>query len=814
MADKPLYYSSSKTPMYYGVSKGPMAYGSSRGPVYYGRTQYGGQYGGVYGTQYGGMSGNGGGEDGSIVGTITIGRMLRVISQRWLSVFVFMLVGLVVAFAVFRISPTVYEATSEFTMDMRRISGGGGGQSPLDQSGFQFGTSYAEIFNTRISDWRSDKIVTKIVQQYRANHPASTVTDEEIIGTLSGSKLELVRNSRIITISVRSKTPALCAALANAYAESIEAFTDEENKARCDKAVAQIHANVEKKRRDVDRINKQLLDFRTANKVDNLRSARETLDQTLKKTTTDIIDLEGEVAQLAEWEKMLAAVQQDPTTYGSLAVNVPRAQEIAAEFQAYQQADGEYQTLLFTYTENHPEVITKKKQSDLAKQRFLDAAARALLTGRSTLQVTRNQIASLTTRREDLKTELASVEQRIVLAESGLVTLENEMAVANKVLEGLYLDENKARIEAEANNEIVRVGRPANVPSKPILPNPIVIFGAGAVLSIALGLLFVLVLDNLEDTVVNLADIEGRLALKVLAVLPHVRRKKREQVARFLIEDKYSQFAEAVAGLRNLLDSPRYEALSRCILVISTQPGEGKTITSASIAIAQAQTGKKTLHVDFDLRRPRLARVWNLTLTEDRSFSHVLQNANGKTPDFDSLVNKTDIRGLDVVASLPPEGVSPATIFGSAVVTEFFDWARANYDRVIIDSPPFGLVGDVVSLAVMADSALIMCCPDRTHFKPIQFCSRSLAEAGANILGVIVNDVEVSAAAAFSPSSHHGRLKYGYGGYGYSGYGYGYGYGYGSYGPKKDKKKDKKESAETPEAETAAPEEKSFNDEA
>lgn len=797
MADKPLYYGGSGrkgSPVYYGGGS-RMPYGG-QGPMYYGgRTQYGGTAYGQYG-QYGGMSGNAANEDGSVIGTITIGRMLRVISQRWLSVFVFMLVGLIVAFAVYRISPTVYEATSEFTMDMRRISGGGRGQGTLDQAGFEFGTSYAEIFNTRISDWRSDKIVTKIVQQYRANHPASTVTDEEIIGTLGGSKLELVRNSRIITISVRSKTPALCAALANAYAESIEAFTDEENKARCDKAVSQIHGNVEKKRRDVDKINKQLLDFRTANKVDNLRSARETLDQTLKKTTTDIIDLEGEVSQLVEWEKMLAAVQQDPTTYGSLAVNVPRAQEIAAEFQTYQQADGEYQTLLFTFTENHPEVITKKKQADLAKQRFLDAAARALLTGRSTLQVTRNQISALSSRREDLKSELASVEQRIVLAESGLVTLENEMAVANKVLEGLYLDENKARIEAEANNEIVRVGRPASVPSKPILPNPIIIFGAGAVLSIALGLLFVLVLDNLEDTVVNLSDIEGRLALKVLAVLPHVRRKKREQVARYLIEDKYSQFAEAVAGLRNLLDSPRYEALSRCILVISTQPGEGKTITSTSIAIAQAQTGKKTLHVDFDLRRPRLARVWNLTLTEDRSFSHCLQKAPEKPIDFDSLINHSDVRGLDVIASLPPEGVSPATIFGSSVVSDFFEWARNNYDRVIIDSPPFGLVGDVVSLAVMADSALIMCCPDRTHFKPIQFCSRSLAEAGANILGVIVNDVEVANVSAFSPSVHHGRHKYGYGGYGYSGYGYsGYGYGYG-YSPKKGKKDKKSDKSE------------------
>lgn len=802
MADKPLYYGkmSGSSPMYYGSGRGTSG---GKGPVYYGRGAYGGSYGhyGAYG-QYGGTSGGSSGDDGSIVGTITIGRMLRVVSQRWLSVFVFMLVGLIVAFAVYRISPTIYQAQSEFTMDLRRSMGRG--QSALEQTQFDFGSSFAEVFNTRLSDWRSDKIVTKIVQRYRANHPASTVTDEELISTLADSNLELVRNSRIITISVRSKTPAVCAALANAYAEAIEAFTVEENKIRCDKAVADIHANVEKRRAEVDKINKQLLDFRTANKIDNLRSTRETLDQTLKKTTSDILELESEQAQLVEWEKMLAAVQQDPTTYGSLSVNVPRAQEIAAEFKTYQEADAEYQTLLFSFTENHPEVIAKKKASDLARQRFLDAAARALLTGRSTLKVTQNQVANLKARQEELKAELISVEQRIVLSESGLVSLENEMAVANKVLEGLYLDENKARMEAESNNEIIRVGRPANVPSKPILPNPIVIFGAGIVLSIALGLLFVLVLDNLEDTVVNLSDIEGRLALKVLAVLPHVRRKKREQVARYLIEDKYSHFAESVAGLRNLLDSPRYEALSRCMLVISTQPGEGKTITSTSIAISHAQTGKKTLHVDFDLRRPRLARVWGLSLTEERSFSHNLQHAATKQPDFDSLVNATDVPGLDVIASLPPDGVSPATIFGSSIVKDFFEWARAHYDRVIVDSPPFGLVGDVVSLAVMADSVLIMCCPDRTHFKPIQFCSRSLAEAGANILGVIVNDVEVSSASAFSPAQHHG------GKYGYGSYGYGYGYGY---GPKNKggKKTDKPEKVDEFKDEAAK---KAFNDEA
>lgn len=768
MADKPIYYGGKgASPIYYG----------GRQPIYYGGAgkQYGAAYGGRYGAYgaYGGMAYGGRGnesEDGSVVGTITLTRMLRVISQRWLSVFVFLIVGLIVSFAVYRISPTIYEATSEFTMDMRRSSGGGiGGQGVIAEVTPDYGTTYVEIFNTRISDWRSEKIVTKIIQQYRASRPSSTVSDEDIVSVLSGSQISLVRNSRIIRISLRSKSPALCADLANAYAEAIESFTEEENKIRCDKAVSQIHGNVERKRREVDKIQKQLLDFRTANKVDALRSTLETVGQALSKTTGDILVLEAEETQLMEWEKMLAAVQKDPSSFGNLATGVPRAQEIAAEFRSYQDAEGEYQKLILAFTDSHPEVITRKKMLDLAKRRFLDAAARALLTGQSMLKVTRNQLANLRQKREDLRNEQASVSQRIVLAESGLKSLEDESEIANELLKGLMLNENEARLVAESNNEIVRVGRPASVPERPVLPNPLIIFGVGIFFSLALGVLFVLVIDNLEDTIVNLADIEGRLSLKVLAVLPHIQGKKRSEVARHLVDDKYSQFSESVAGLRNLLDSPRYEALSHCILVISTQPGEGKTIMSSSLAVSYAQAGRRVLHVDFDLRRPRVAKIWGLEMSREVSFSHVLQSAGGKPLDFARLARHTSVPGLDVICSLAPEGVSPAVIFGSAAVPEFFEWARANYDHVVVDAPPYGVVGDVVSLSMLVDSTIIMCCPDRTHFKPIQFCSRSLTEAGANILGVVVNDIALSSADAFTLHSHSRS---------YHKYGYGYGYGY------------------------------------
>lgn len=784
MSDGRVYYSANPEsqstqltgPLYYGR---PTSYGS---PAYYGVSAYGshgyGNYGGYgYGAygygRYGGISDE---EGGMIFGSLTLSRILRVVSKRWLSLFVFLVIGLVVAFAVYRISPTIYEAKSEFTMDMRRSSGVvRGANGMIADVTPDYGNTYAEIFNTRISEWRSSKLVARIVQRYRTSHLASVATDEELYAALATAVLELQRNSRIITISVRSQSASLCAALANAYAETIEDFTDEENRLRCDKAVSQIHANVEKQRHNVDRIAKQIVDFRTANKVDNLRSTRDMIQQGLSKTTTDILTLEANETQLVEWEKMLSAVQKDPASYGSLSTGVPRAQEIAAEFRSYQDAESEHQKLLFGYTESHPLVIAAEKSRELARQRFLDAAARALLTGRSTLVVTRNQLANLRAKQDDLRNELASIEQRIVLAESGLGQLEAEYAVANEVHKGLQLNENTARIEAESNNEIVRVGSPAGEPSKPILPNPTIIFGIAFVVAAFLGLLFILVADNMEDTIVNLSDVEGRLSLKVLAVLPHVRRRRREQVARFLIDEKYSQFSEAVAGLRNLLDSPRYESMSHCMLVISTQPGEGKTITSTSLAIAYAQAGRRTIHVDFDLRRPRLAKIWELALTKETSFSHVLQSSGDVVPDFAKLVHAVSVPKLDVIASLPPDGVAPSQIFGSFVVGEFFKWARQRYERIVIDSPPYGLVGDVVSLAMQVDSVVVMCCPDRTHFRPIQYCTRCLTEAGANILGVIVNDVEISNAAAFSPSSRHSYHKYGYG--------YGDDYGYtGSYG--------------------------------
>jgi capsular exopolysaccharide synthesis family protein len=224
--------------------------------------------------------------------------------------------------------------------------------------------------------------------------------------------------------------------------------------------------------------------------------------------------------------------------------------------------------------------------------------------------------------------------------------------------------------------------------------------------------------------------------------------------------EKFSQFAEAVAGLRNLLDSPRYSEISKVCLCMSTQPGEGKTISSCSLAISCAQSGQKTLLVDCDMRRPRLARIFEKKPSEYKSLPHRIRE--GGVSSFDDLAVASGIDNLDLVLSKASSEINPANLMGSGSINEFFAWARANYDRVFIDSPPFGIVGDVMVLASLADSVMIMCCPDRTRFRPIKHAARSLTESGARVIGVIVNDVDFGRRNQFSQYDYHYRYAYRY----------------------------------------------------
>lgn len=746
--------------IYYG-GHAPAAYATPhRSPALYGGAAPGypgGNVGyGAGGYYYGGPGGGVGDDEESLTGAITIGRMLRVCSQRWITIFVFVVIGLVSSFVVFKISPVIYQARSIFEMRMRKPSIMGG-REPIMEG---MDGNISEVFNTRLALLRSRAVIDQIVTQYRSDYPSSTVSDEELVTTLVNSEMELQRRSRLITVTVRSTDPKLATDLANAYASAAESFTSDQNRSAADLAVAWLVQTTEQQKRTLERADKEMLDFRIANQMDTLANESESAKQALTTIRSEVLQLQSEVTKVTELLKTLKAIQNEPEKFGSLPDSIPRTAEIGVAYSRLQETLAQKNSLLARYTANHPEVQVKEKEVEVYQQQFADVVYRATETCKANQDLLQRQLDQLIPQQDALQKKISEVELKMVAASMKIDQLSREREVADLSYKALLQRTSEAQRASDENTAIIKQVEKAFEPRKPILPNPMLIFPAGPALGLFLGILFVLILDHLEDKVVGVSDIEQRLRLKTLAVFPHVRRKKREQLAKAVRDEKFSQFSEAVAGLRNLLDSPRYAEISKVLLCMSTQPGEGKTITSCSLAISCAQSGQKTLLVDCDMRRPRLARIFEKAHTEFKSLPHAIKE--GGVQNFADLAVASGIENLDLVLSKASSEINPANLMGSGSIDEFFEWARANYDRIFIDSPPFGIVGDVMVLASLADSVMIMCCPDRTRFRPLKHAARSLTESGARVIGVIVNDVDFGRRNQFSQYDYHYRYAYRY----------------------------------------------------
>jgi capsular exopolysaccharide synthesis family protein len=219
-----------------------------------------------------------------------------------------------------------------------------------------------------------------------------------------------------------------------------------------------------------------------------------------------------------------------------------------------------------------------------------------------------------------------------------------------------------------------------------------------------------------------------------------------------------SESAEAYRTVRTALFFGAAGADAKTILVTSPAPGDGKSTSASNLAIAMAQAGHRTLLLDADFRKPTQHRVFQL---EDRvGLSSVIA---GQAPLRDAI-QRTNVARLQVLpcGPIPP---NPAEILNGKRFAQVMDVLVRAYDRIVIDSPPVMPVTDARILAASADVTVMVLRANKSTHRLSVHAREGLISVGANILGVVVNDVP--------------RRKSGYGYGGYGGYGY-----YGTYGGK------------------------------
>ena len=200
------------------------------------------------------------------------------------------------------------------------------------------------------------------------------------------------------------------------------------------------------------------------------------------------------------------------------------------------------------------------------------------------------------------------------------------------------------------------------------------------------------------------------------------------------VHDPNGFAAEAYRMLRTNLFYAVVDSPPKVIVVTSANPREGKSTTTANLGVTLAQAGKNVLVLDCDLRRPRqhhLFGVHNATGLVD-----IL--TGGKTEE----VWREPIPGLRLICAGPPPP-NPAELLSSRRLAEFLGEMRQRFDYVLVDTPPVG-VSDSAVLAANGDGVLLVLDSQRTRKGAVRQAVRGLQSVGANVLGTIMNNFEVT----------------------------------------------------------------------
>lgn len=209
-----------------------------------------------------------------------------------------------------------------------------------------------------------------------------------------------------------------------------------------------------------------------------------------------------------------------------------------------------------------------------------------------------------------------------------------------------------------------------------------------------------------------------------------------------------SPFAEAFRTLRTNISFAGLDAPLKVILITSSGPGEGKSTTSCNLAFVMAQSNQKVLLMDCDLRRPTIHKVFDINDTI--GVTNALINDVGP----EELAKESELPGLYILPSgpIPP---NPAELIGSQRMELLLSRAASKFDCVIIDSSPLNIVTDATLLSTMVDGVVLVIKSAFTRIDAAREAKDKLERAGAKIIGVVLNKIDMSGGDYYYYTYYH-----------------------------------------------------------
>ena len=311
----------------------------------------------------------------------------------------------------------------------------------------------------------------------------------------------------------------------------------------------------------------------------------------------------------------------------------------------------------------------------------------------------------------------------------------------SRKLRDLFMEEAKqTSLNQSFETDRIRVVDVAVVPGAPSKPNKKRIVLMSVLLALFAGVGLAFLIDFLDQTIKTSEDVERKLHLPTLGLLPvlDARKIKKGEIKpeRVYIDDESSNFSETIRTIRTGITLSSLDKPHKIILSTSAVPSEGKTTVACNLALSLSQL-EKTLIFDADLRRPSTKKIFGYDHRAPGMSELLAENAV-----FKDIVHKVEGTNLHIITAgaIPPD---PLDMLASKKFRLLLDELAKRYDRIIIDSPPVSLVSDAVLLSSFVDAVIFVTKADDTNSRIVESSVSKLRQSNANIIGAVLNNLDI-----------------------------------------------------------------------
>jgi capsular exopolysaccharide synthesis family protein len=583
--------------------------------------------------------------------------------------------------------------------------------------------------------------------------PVAVDRYEQILDVAPTPKTQLVK------VSFDSRDPALAAAVANAHARAyIESYL-EAKEAMTRSASEWMSSRAGELRQQLTDSEQRLQAFKEREHLLDIDSGIQSLP------THELNDLSTKLIEarrvLSENRNVFDQVNmaRDASLDEKLAIPAVNVDPLVKQFRE-QRADAlrKVAEIAKRYGPLHPKMKAALSERDEA-QRSLESHVESVMDSiRNQQSVLQGQAQAVAIAVSNTKADVQSVSRK----GSQYRALVQEVETNRELYSMFYkrISETKEANNLAATN--ARVIEPAEPPLTAARPKKALIVALAFVAALSFGVVLVVLADLMHATLNSSLDIEQKIGLPLLGLLPRVRRSRKfsKYLGREYADQADPKFGEAVRTLRTAIGLSNLDASHKLIMVTSSCGGEGKTSVACNLALAFAQL-ERVLLIDADLRHSSVAKEFGL----GDQLPGLAELCQG-TADVDSCIVRVGNDKLDIItAGLMP--VSPQELLSSQRIHEMMKKLKSTYDRIIVDTSPVLPVSDALLLANRADALVYVIKADSTKIGQVRAGLQLIRRTPVVVLGVILNQInlekteEYGSAHAYSAYASKGAHQHG-----------------------------------------------------